>query len=270
MAIELLFGEALWGECRWGGFNWGGDDVFELPESLVLRGDSFRTRNEEKVRALSHGSAGYGDQVEARDLQIRGAIAHPEDPDAHLAYLLSLRQALRRPGLRLRYRPEFFCYAKCLDGGHDWSAEWGKTISDLELTFRLTDPFWYASSASTATSELTGNGTVVVNTATGSWPARVEVWPVITITAPPAGSVPSVVLRNESDEGMQFTYQDLQLKNGASVVLNFTGSPVVERGGANAIRCFDGAPLRLVAGENRLTYEGAACTLTIQYRARWI
>lgn len=270
MSLELVSGVALWGSAPWSGFRYNGAGVLQFPESLRLEKNDFDVRHEEKVRALAHGAAVYGEEIQARDIVVEGDVLHHGDTDAHIHYLDMLRAACAQPDLQLRYRSEFYIRLAKLKGfDHEWFTLSGRTLSKIRITWRAADPFWYASAQSTVTQAMGGNGTVVVNPATGTWPARAEIWPTITITAPSSGSVPRVLLRNESDEGMQFVYEDLQLKNGASVVLNCDRG-TVERGGQNAIRYYDGAFTRLLPRENRLTYEGAACTLTIQYRARWI
>lgn len=270
MPLELISGTALWGQVDWGGFAYGGGGTLVFPPSLRLEKNDFDLRLSEMARALAHGAAVFGQEVQPRDIVVEGEVLDSGDEDAHLEAMNRLRQECARPDLRLRYRPEFFVNLARMKGfDHEWQELSGRTMSRVRISWRAADPFWYAAEETVVTEELAGDGQVVVDTGVGDWPARVEVWPVLTVTAPPAGSVPSVLLRNESDEGMQLVYRDLSLKNGAAVVFN-TDVHTVSRGGVNTLRFFDGAPLRLLPGENRLTYEGAACTLTIRYRKRWI
>jgi hypothetical protein len=270
MAIEIytqrgaLCGRFYCGEMLSGAAG----DQYALPDSLTIESDDFDLRVASDERAMSDGSAAWGGQVKARKAVVAGIVGDgTSDPTATAALLRTIRAAAARPdqrldagdGCHLRMRLLESCDTK-------WQEMWGRSLASMRLSWLLADPFWYADDVGQHVETLTGNGSFTVSAgSSATW------WmpPVVTIEAPAGASVPSVALVNETDSSVGLTYSDPALTDEASVTIDCEAG-TVERDGTDSIRYLSGRPLRLLPGDNVLTYTGAACTMTIQWRERWI
>lgn len=249
-------------------------DVYTLPPTLLVESTDFAMKHEQVDLAMADGAKGFGDEVDAGEIEIGGKIWTPSR-DAHRTLMDEIRSRLRQPNQRLRMESGYYL---TLDKLKDrvrsrWRPLSGKTFTEISATFFCGDPYWYAEDETTATFTPAGNDMLVVDPSLGALPARTWCSPVITITAPPSGSVPSVLLQNGTDAGLQLRYADLQLRNGASVVIDCPAGTVRRTnslGTVSTIQFLQGQWLRLLAQPNYITYQGAGCTITIRWRARWV
>lgn len=256
---EFVSGEMLCGEEG---------DQYTLPATLTIENDDADFRFKEEERAFQHGSVAFGQEWEARDITVAGTVKADSATDAR-SLLRAIRKAAARPDQRLRLDADadhYIVAARLRRMDARWVDLTGRTLADVRLVWRATNPFWQAATPGSHTEELTGDGTFTVDT---DLLATVPMSPVVTVTAPSSGSVPSVRLTNDTDEGQAFLYEDLQLEDGAVLVID-CGAGIVTRDGENTIRFLSGGWLRLLPGENVLAYEGDACALTLTWRPRWI
>lgn len=252
-----ICGEAICGEPS---------DYYALPNTLTFREDSHKTRFREDARLLAHGSAINGFAFEARDITVAGKINSVDEATQRTLLRTILRMAGRQD-VRLRYDSTFYVnVARLKDPKRVHRLATGKKLTEVDLTWRATDPFWYSSSLEQHVETLAGDGSFTVTIDSTIFP---DVSPSIVITAPSVGSVGTLTLTNTSDEEERsFTYADTALRDGASVTLDCRVGTAT-RGSTNAVRFFEGLWLRLVPGDNVLEYTGGACTITIIWQPRW-
>lgn len=245
------------------------DDVYTLPESLLLKDNDFSIRHESVNVAFADGAALFGREVQTRDVQISGKVWTPTR-EAHRTLMDQIAARCTIPDQRLQIEDGYWMPLKKLkDFRASWTPLRDRSFSEVQIVFAASDPYWYAEDEVTATYTPTGNTILTPNPASGDWPARQWVSPVITITAPGAGSVPSVRLQNLSDGGLQLQYADLNLRNGAVVVIDCANGTVT-RNGTDSIQFLDGEFIRLLAQANQISYTGAACTISFKWRPRWV
>ena len=272
MAIELYTQRgALCGTFLAGEFLAGaeGDQVI-LPASLTLEGDDCDLRVDSDERALSDGSAAWGGQVKARRAVVSGLVGDgTSTPEATRALLRQLRAAAARQDqyLATDQGADHFLRLRLLESCDvRWQALWGRSLAQVRLSWLLADPFWYSTAVGQVHEDLAGAGSIAVDTGDlATW------WmpPILTLTAPAGVAVPTVTLVNETDGGVGLTYSDPAFADGATVVIDCERG-TVRRDGVDSIRYLGGRPLRLLPGLNTLSYTGAACAVTIQWRERWI
>ena len=272
MAIELYTQRgALCGAFLAGEFLAGaeGDQVI-LPASLTLEGDDCDLRVDSDERALSDGSAAWGGQVKARRAVVSGLVGDgTSTPEATRALLRQLRAAAARQDqyLATDQGADHFLRLRLLESCDvRWQALWGRSLAQVRLSWLLADPFWYSTAVGQVHEDLAG----AVRVRMGGI-HQVARSPVSTAMEPaPAGvAVPTVTLVNETDGGVGLTYSDPAFADGATVVIDCERG-TVRRDGVDSIRYLGGRPLRLLPGLNTLSYTGAACAVTIQWRERWI
>ena len=271
MAIELYTQRgALCGTFLAGEFVAGAEgDQYLLPASLTMEGDDFDLRVDSDERALADGSAAWGGQVRARKAVVSGLVGDgTSDPEPTRALLRRLRAAARQNQyLATEQGADHYLRLRLLESCDvRWQDLWGRSLAQVRLTWLLADPFWYSDAVGQVHADLAGAGSIAVDTGDlATW------WmpPILTLTAPAGESVPSLTLVNETDGGVGLTYSDPALSDGATVVIDCERGTVT-RDGTDSIRYLGGRPLRLLPGENTLSYLGAACGVTIQWRERWI
>lgn len=242
-------------------------DQYILPETLVPEADDFSTRVDSERRALTDGEAAWGGQVEARKFSVSGLVGGDSEAQTR-ALMQAIRARAARPGQKLSIQPggPYLHLAFLENFDHKWEALSGRRLVRVAATWLLADPFWYSTAVGQVHADLAGDGSIPVDTGDlATW------WmpPVLILTAPAGESVPSVTLVNETDGGVGLTYSDPAFADGAVVVIDCERGTVT-RDGTDSIRYLGGRPLRLLPGENTLSYTGAACAVSIQWRERWI
>ncbi len=262
---------AIWGVGVWGTFVWGADglDIYTLPESLIFSDDDFTMRHEEQIRALANGAAVYGEQINSRDIVLQGDVWAASEAAA-IALMREIKARMARPNQRLRLGPTEGCYinlAKAKTGKFKYK-QLAREHFVVQLTWSAADPFWYSETPDFALLTAVKSRVWTVNTGTGTHPARVPVYPVFTMTAPQHGAIHTFTLRNDSDGGLQFTYSDLALANGARVRIDsLHGTVLFQAAGStawvNKISAFSGEFMRLLPGVNSLQYTGPLVGSTV-------
>lgn len=243
-----------------------GDQV-EVPATLLLEDDDHEERYDEEERAWQHGSVVEGHEVEARDVTLSGTV-WLADAAAARTWAREWKAAARRRDQFLSVDDDHYIkLARLRRMQVSPETLSGRALLRVRSVWRAADPFWYSAAGSTLTVELAGDDTIEVD---AGELATVPMDPVITVAAPAGESVPSVSLVNNTDDGQGWLYTDLGLTDEAAVVVDSAAGTVALDGDAGAIRYLSGGWLRLLPGVNVLSYEGAACTLTITWRERWI
>lgn len=243
-------------------------DLYSLPSSLTIQEDDADFRFREEERVFQHGSVAFGEEWAARDITVSGIIQGETTTEA-ADLVKAIRSAAARLDQRLRLsssETRFLELARLRRMDARPRELTGRRLFDVRITWRACTPFWHSQSSSNHTEALAGDATFVVDAGDV---ATVAMHPLITITAPVGAAVPSVRLTNATDEDQAFLYEDLALEDGASVVIDCAAGTVA-RDGTSSIRYFSGAFPRLLPGENSLSYEGNACTITLTWRPRWI
>lgn len=268
MAIEIGTTEgALCGAVTCGEFVCGEEgDFYELPDTLVFRNDSYKTRFREDDRLLSHGSHINGFAFEGRDVVVEGSVVSVDEATQR-TLLRTIMQKSGRQDIKFRYDSTFYkTIARLKDADIVHEVLTGKVLTDLKLVWRAKDPFWYSSSYVQHVETVTGDDTFTVTVDESVFP---DVSPTIQIAAPSVGSVGTLTLENTSDdESRILQYADTSLRDGASVTLDCRTAEA-SRGGTDTIRFVDGNWIRLLPGDNVISYTGGACTITITHQPRW-
>ena len=135
---------------------------------------------------------------------------------------------------------------------------------EYNIEFKAESPYWES------TSETSDVETVVVVDGEYTWtinnPGSVNVYPAITIE----DASLNCVLQNNTDiptgeaQGLKFALST----TGKFIVDCVEGT--VEVGDVNYIRYFAGAFLKLLPGDNSITYTGEDCTITTAFRRRYL
>lgn len=248
-----------------------GLDDFCLPEGLVLQDNDFSIRHESIPLAYTDGAKLFGDEVQARDVEIAGKL-FTETRAGHNAFMAALAARCRVPDQKLYRDPGGTWYMpirKLKDMRSRYQRGWDRCFTDVQIVWASEDPYWYSESLVAVEFEPTGNAVFTVDPTAQTPAARAWVSPVITITAPVSGSVSSVRLQNLTDGGLQLLYADLQLRNGASAVIDCHNGTVT-RGGTNTIQYLAAGSefIRLLDRPNQVQYTGSACTISFTWRPR--
>ena len=133
----------------------------------------------------------------------------------------------------------------------------------VAVSFIAEYPLWQSATLYESTDVLSSGDTLTIDNSASD----IFSYPVITIEADQGADIPSVLLRNTGDGGMTFVYQDPNFKQGDSLVID-TRAGTVKRNGNSTIEYVTQARfLRLQNHDsNILYYEGADCTITVEYR----
>ena len=132
-------------------------------------------------------------------------------------------------------------------------ADW---YADFDTAFPRTGKcinFWRAQNAASVAVPFTFNNP-------GQW----ESHPEISLWA--KGTCDDITVINTTDESLQFTLADPSLLTGEKAVIDCQQGTVI-RDSTNTIAFFQGAFLKLLPGDNALTYQGAACDIFFEFPA---
>lgn len=238
---------------------------YMLPPTIALLQDDATSRFLSTQKLLADGEAINAYMTDARDITVTGDI-WSADTVTQRTLLSTIAQQAARPNLCLAIEGDRYvnlARLKKFERKHHKLTR--RSLTTATLTWRLADPYWYATTWAQQAFALSGNGSITVNVDSTIYR---DVSPVIQITAPGSGSVPSVTLTNTTDGGRFMSYSDLNLASGAIATLDCRTAQAT-RGGSNGIRYVAGWWLRLLPGANVIQYAGAACTLTFTFLPRW-
>lgn len=244
-------------------------DEFFLPPRLVIMDDQLKVRSNPGSRVFAHGASDVADgKIAQKILRIEGVVDHlgPERT-VFFNQVQLIRQKMLQTDYKLYLGDSYYINVnKVLQIKDDYLESDNYNASRLTIDLLCLDPFWYSDDEQEKTETITATPTSFVVNNVG----RVETFPVITITA--TGALPDFVLENETDvqsdgDGLKFRYTDPGLFAGDVLVIDCVEG-TVKRGATNYIRYFTGAFLKLLAGDNTLTYTGADCSIKVEWFER--
>jgi len=222
----------------------------------------------ELARAYQHGTVITSDKaIGSRPLRIWGTLYSPPR-SAFRTALENLRDAchLDNPTLHADdYWPGKYIV---LNSAQNFDTKFLVTLmaADIDILFKVTDPFWYDESETTRAWTITA--TILARTVSNSGLARVH--PIITYRA--GGAQTNVKIENVSDGNKYFEYVGALALNDVLVVDCEAGT--VEVNGTNMIANLRYAFWELIAGNNsiRTTITGTVGNSRMQvvFRPRWL
>lgn len=255
--------------------------IYELPPLSRIKSLGFSIRNKDEARAFSHGVIETGDDmVDKRQIDLEMMLVGISQAD-HDQQLDELLKNLYRNDQRLFVRDDRYLKLKTLTKvQHEYITGYNSVRSKITATFKAADPFFYDLTdntfqyactditpptfiASYQITEETHTPYTFVVTNYGT----ADTLPTITINA--TANCPDITLTNLTDNNRSFRYADVQLVAGQSVVIDCQQGTVY-RNGMNGLNSFAGSFLRLLPGDNQITYSGGNCTITIAYPKRWL
>lgn len=262
---------AGYGEGAWGEFIWGlVDEPYYLPAALVLDAEDQRFRIETHERTFSDGSHSEGEELRPRDVRISGRF-WSETREAQQQLLAELRSRCAKPDQRLHaYSNAYLKLARLDSFRAEPEPMTDRVMHQVEAVWQCDDPFWYRTTTEVRTYNLSGDSLIKINlgASSGLWPNQRGSHPVIRLTA---GLTPlgPIVLRNATDQHLQFRYSDPEMGPGKSAVIDCHQGRCY-RGAVNTNRYMEGEFLRLLSSENWLYYTGGPCTMRLEWRPRWL
>lgn len=133
---------------------------------------------------------------------------------------------------------------------------------EFEVEFISDDPFWYDSSATSASQVITYSPTSWAHTNSGD----VLVYPVVTIAADQGSDASNFTFLNVTTN-KSFTYAGT-VTSGNSLVVDCSAL-TCKNNGASDLANFSGVFTWLAPGANTLRLTGALATVTVEYTARY-
>lgn len=236
-------------------------DEYDVPANFMITATPFSRRINLSNRAQADGGANSGDgKVNPRIITLSGQLWGESDSEFEAKYdalVLKLMQNdfyLRNGNWQILIHA-MQNYDPTIDKGL-W-----KRLEEGEFELVALDPFWYYTALSSKEETITTDPQSFVANNEGNY----DVYPVITITA--AANNLSMSLKNETDEDVLFSYVDGGFTTGKVLVVD-CGAGTVELDGVDTIRYFSGQFLRLLPGNNTLTYTGANATVKVEWYKR--
>ena len=243
--------------------------TYVLPELSSLDGyggNSIRT--DEETMAFSHGVVETGDgKVDYKTLELEVYVIGVNQMDHDNQYNTLLRH-LYQQNYKLYVREDrYINIARLNEIEHSFFDGYHQVRSKVTATLKANDPFFYDVTEIIERRTINDSPISTAKTLYVVNDSNVDVSPIITVMA--TNTCPSIIMANTTDDNRQFKYADLSLAAGVSVTIDGqTGT--VYRGTANTLNAFSGAFLKLLAGENEITYTGENCIIDFKFTRRWL
>ena len=239
-----------------------------FPRNFSMDAMPWMKRISEVELAHQHGTVITSDKkLQSRPLRIWGTLFYSTRPSFREA-LERLRAACYQDDPTLHasdYWPDKYVILDSLVS-FDTTFLVSLRAADLDILFKVTDPFWYAISLTERAWSITA-AILARNVANNG---HVETYPVITWTA--GGTQTLLKIKNNSYGGEEFTY-DGGLVIGDILEIDCQKG-TVKKNGTSDIHNYSGPFLRLVGGSNSIetTIVGTVGTskIEISFRARWL
>ncbi len=235
---------------------------YTLPELSAFNGFQTKFRASAESKMFSHGGISVSDnKIDYRELEL-GVYIDGQNKNDYRAQVDELKQSLSRQNQQLYIEDDrYINIAGISQIQEEFSPGFYMVKGEVTFTLLALDPFIYCAIDKFATIQIiaTDYQFTVVN------PGNIDTPLTLTITADELCD--QVVLINNTDNRVM-NYMDAQFQ--ASRVLKVsTANGTVTLDGNNSINNFSGTFLRLIPGSNVFTYQGGACTIRIDYLARW-
>ena len=251
------------------------DNFLTLPESVMLDRLEFQGKQELFSLAYAHGAKTQGGWIKERMIQLTGTILSG-DRYTNLYQMDQIKYFLSKPGLRVfpeGYGQRYIVTSELVDFNHSWVERMDHEISKFTCSLRCDDPFFYSFDLSQTIEQFYddsgGSFTVYTGYSGGQPDCEFGQSPIITINADKFVPIPSFTLKNTSDEDLQIRYSDPGFAAGEFAIIDCQKGTAL-RGVTRTERFLEGEFLRLVNNENVFEYTGAACTISVLWRPRWL
>lgn len=240
-----------------------GSTTYTFPTYTGLTGLSFDVRNNEVKRAFTHGSTDNGDgKIESRIVEIESFV----EADTEAGYrsaLSAIKAAVYRRDYQLYLDDDRYINVTALDKWKETYIKGFRNKGFATMAFRCCDPFFYELTETSA--EQTANTNpysfVVNNPGTVDTPLIIEI--------APTGNAYAITITNETDGNRALALNDTSLTSPAVAIINAVDGTVY-RGSSNTINAFTGAFLRLLPGNNTISYTGDPVAITTRFTARYL
>lgn len=251
------------------------DNFLTLPESVMLDRLEFQGKQELFSLAYAHGAKTQGGWIKERTIQLTGTILSG-DRYTNLYQMDQIKYFLSKPGLRVfpeGYGQRYIVTSELVDFNHSWVERMDHEISKFTCSLRCDDPFFYAFDYSQVLHTVYSEGVESFTVNTGNYAGHPDCEfgqsPIITFTADQGVDVPSLTLKNTSDEDLQIRYSDPGFVAAEFAIIDCQKGTAL-RGVTRTERFLEGEFLRLVNNENVFEYDGPACGISVLWRPRWL
>lgn len=237
---------------------------FYLPSKFEIRSEPVAKKQALMEIAFAHGARDVSDgKMTTRIVEVTGKLWAATDAAYNVAWD-NLAKEIVKENFKLQDRGRQINVLKTSEINHAFPSQVDYRYGEVSINFLCIDPFWYAISAKMKQFVITSTPTDFQFDVLGN----IEVYPVITILNQANNT--DFTLEAVTDGGKSFRIQDAGALNGTTVEVDCAAG-TAKRGSINIIDKFSGFFLRLLGGrENKFTYTGAACTITIFYHEAWL
>lgn len=239
-------------------------NVFYLPKTFNVRSEPAAKKMGLMDVAFSHGARDVSDgKFGVRIVEVGGKIWASTDVAFNVAWD-ALAMQIVKEDFYLQDRGRQIKIHKVQDIQIKDPTNVNYRYVEVVLQFLALDPFWYAVDGKTKLFAISSSPAPVSFDVGGN----IEVYPVIIVEC--LANNPNFSIKNVTDLNRMLTIQDAGALSGQTVVVDCAAGTVT-RGGVDKIATASGQFLRLLGGrQNQLTYTGAACNLTFQFKERWL
>lgn len=223
-------------------------------------------RAKSEKRGYSHGSTISGDGfIDGKKITL-GFVIEGSTPAEHDAKLNDLYQLMYQRDYQLQSGSGrgYYNIACMASTKEKWVDSFKGTKGEVDITLLLSDPFRYDSAESEKVTEFTAAAKdaqiVISNGGSVETPLTIELIPLTTMND---------VTITHVESGYSMRVADTLLTKPATLIVD-TKAGTVRRGTYNAINAFSGQFLTARPGENTYLFNGAAGTVKISWRNRWL
>lgn len=238
-----------------------------FPEDFWIKDDGTSSRSETTQLDFAHGGKELSDGfLQPRTITVEGEIRADTEAAFETA-LRAIQRAVRKNG-KLYVIDDIitrFIEVKSPSVSSEYTGDYPQE-KPVSITFLAEYPFWQNDTISSDSETVTGDDTLLVDNSESDDFCL----PTITISADQGVDLPSVRLRNQSDGGMFFDYNNPSFFAGAILVIDcFNGT--IRLNNNDSFEFFNPARfLRLQHVVNTILYEGAAATITFTWRKTYL
>lgn len=233
-----------------------------------LEDRDFKGRTKILERFGRHGGNQVGDRgIKNRKVVLKGAF-HAANQAALQTLMDNLGEALHNDGDDYRFSWETGRYIGVshaeLNAKRYRTALAYKSVK-LNIDFICPDPFWYSTTDdSVGPTSITGSPQNITFANNGKVPSP------LTIQCDPTATWADFTIKNATDDDNLCRYKDPALGNGDQLIIDGQEG-TVERDSLNTVRYFKGAFLRVLPGNNTITYTGTTGgTITLTAPKRYL
>lgn len=241
-------------------------DIYNFPQEFWIDSGSIQNNINVINRFYTAGGANVADGfLQSRSISIRGILRADDSASLEVKKQAFTIACLGGGKLTLSddIKPRFLNISS---PSFSYGQEAGRLYQEITVDFLVEFPYWQDSEYQTHEETLSGDSSFIVDT-TGTVDI---VAPIIEITATDTGGLPGVTMRNLTDGANEWTYSDNNFQLGDILVIDSVEGTVKLNNTSTVEKLNPAVWLRLQRGENTIEYEGAACTLVVKWRGRYL